>query len=229
VICKHHLPQIPFSCPICVLPHLHTWDNGRTFNTGGFGTEDAGWLFEQCHDAQGSIIETGAGLSTLIFLYASCRVVSIDGNFELIDRIHSYLADVGGQVDWTPKIGLSGELLPNESEQFSIALIDGGHGFPIPSVDFYYMNRLLLGGGLLIIDDAHLPAPREVILNLCESPTYYSLLSVSPSGKTYSFRKMFNFEVLPDFGGLGRDQRLSYSSVDINNKLLELRESLQRF
>jgi hypothetical protein len=35
-------------------------------------------------------------------------------------------------------------------------LIDGGHGFPTPFVDWYYAGKRLKAGGLLIIDDTHL-------------------------------------------------------------------------
>ena len=39
-------------------------------------------------------------------------------------------------------------------------LIDGGHGFPAPFIDFWYAGGRLVPGGLLVVDDTHLRACR---------------------------------------------------------------------
>jgi hypothetical protein len=225
--CAHWQIAPSIACPVCFPPSLHTWDGGKSFNTGGFGIADAEWLLNLVQNLQGRAIETGAGLSTLILLASKFKVTSIDGNPELISRIQAYLENGWESFNWTYRVGLSGEQLPGVEESFSVALIDGGHGFPIPFVDFYYINKILTGNGLLIVDDAQLPAPRELILNLCEMPTFYGLESISPSGKSYCFRKVHEFQSLPDFGGLGRDLRLGYQIENMNQDLFELKKSLQ--
>src|SRR5215831_1399597 len=75
---------------LCDMPLLHTWDNGATWNTGGFYRE----IFEAINPfvAEGAeILETGAGNSTIFFLlHAPRRLVSIAPDRALFQRIHTY-------------------------------------------------------------------------------------------------------------------------------------------
>jgi len=52
----------------------------------------------------------------------------------------------------------SADVLPTLTEPLDLVLIDGCHGFPLPVLDWYYGSRLLRSGGLLVVDDLHLPA-----------------------------------------------------------------------
>ena len=128
---------------------------------------------------------------------------------------------------WKPNIGLSGDLLPIDNQHYSVALIDGGHGFPVPFVDFYFINRNLSAGSIVFIDDAQLYAPRELILNLVENINLFKLISISPSSKTYAFRKLTNQPHFPDFGGLVRDLRLKYPAENVNQELSLLRKDIE--
>jgi predicted O-methyltransferase YrrM len=47
-------------------------------------------------------------------------------------------------------------------ERFDFVLIDGFHTFDQTLVDFYFVNRLLELGGIVVFDDVHLPAVRRV-------------------------------------------------------------------
>jgi predicted O-methyltransferase YrrM len=201
---------------------LHTWDGGKTFNTGGLGVEDSEWLLSLIKHNALAAVETGAGLSTLIFLQADLNVTSYVNDEDLVTRMLNYLDLHPKESAWDYQIGLSGDLLSSNSKHHDIGLIDGGHGFPIPFVDFYFVNRGLSKGGILIIDDANLFAPRELINNLMELREQFKWISTSPSLKAYAFEKISDDTHLADFGGLPRDLRFMFNGESIFKDLYQL-------
>lgn len=197
--------DISHKCPLCSPPLLHSWDGGETWNTGGMNLEDANWLYSISKSEVFRVIESGAGLSTLIFGMNSKTVISMVIERDLIERIYAAIGEFKLVFDWQSHCGFSERILPTLNSYADLCLIDGGHGFPTPYVDFYFMNRLLRKGGLLIVDDIQLPAPRELVLNLIQSKHYYEFVSFSPTNKTIALRKLTDFDQLPDFGGMQRD------------------------
>ena len=99
-------------------------------------------------------IETGAGLSTLCFLAAGARHTAIAPDAGLEPRLREYCRAHGLGDDRLTYISkTSQDVVWSLEDEFDCALIDGGHGFPIPFIDFFYLNRRLKKGGYLIIDD----------------------------------------------------------------------------
>jgi predicted O-methyltransferase YrrM len=47
--------------------------------------------------------------------------------------------------------------LLTESRRFDLAVVDGNHRFDAVFVDLYYLGRLLRPGGIVFVDDYHLP------------------------------------------------------------------------
>ena len=45
----------------------------------------------------------------------------------------------------------------SEGRRFDLAVIDGNHRFDAVFVDLYYVGRLLRPGGIVFVDDYHLP------------------------------------------------------------------------
>jgi predicted O-methyltransferase YrrM len=67
-------------------------------------------------------------------------------------------AGVAGMVDH--HIGESQIVLPglvSAGCQFDLAVVDGNHRFDAVFVDLYYLGRLLRPGGIIFLDDYHLP------------------------------------------------------------------------
>jgi predicted O-methyltransferase YrrM len=67
-------------------------------------------------------------------------------------------AGVGGLVEH--HAGESQIILPrmvSEGRSFDLAVVDGNHRFDAIFVDLYYLGRLLRPGGIVFIDDYHLP------------------------------------------------------------------------
>ena len=91
-----------------------------------------------------------------------------------VDKLVAYLrehriADSNVTFVVTP----SDEALPDlEVEAVDLVLIDGGHGFPTPIIDWYYGVRHLRRGGLLVIDDLQLAAVQVLDAFLIKDPRW---------------------------------------------------------
>jgi hypothetical protein len=58
-------------------------------------------------------------------------------------------------------IGRSEDVFPRLDHLYlDMVLIDGGHGFAIPFIDWFYTSRLVKLGGLMIVDDTWIKAGR---------------------------------------------------------------------
>jgi hypothetical protein len=153
------------------MPNLHTWDNGVTWNTGGFEAYHFGPLHEVIAEfvqPGPAFIETGAGNSTIFFLlHNPSKVVSIAPDAGLFDRIRSYCAEHGIPTDPLHALvdGSEWALPPiaKAGPAFDFALIDGDHSLERTVMDFFYLNHTLKKGGLLMIDDLHLHSAKEVV------------------------------------------------------------------
>jgi len=53
-----------------------------------------------------------------------------------------------------------------------VVLIDGGHAFPIPFIDWFYTNRWLKKDGILIIDDIGLRTVNVLYTFLIKQPEW---------------------------------------------------------
>ncbi len=117
-------------------------------------------------------VETGAGLSTVLFAMHGANHRCIVPDSELVERIQSFCREQGISTDTVEfTIAPSQEIVPSlEIASYDIALIDGTHNFPIAFVDFFYAARALKTGGLLIIDDLHIWTCEVIAKFLRESP-----------------------------------------------------------
>ncbi len=102
-------------------------------------------------------IETGAGRSTLAFVAAGAEHTAITPSASEIAAITA-AAHAEGMNPFTATMieGFSQDVLPGLSGELDFALIDGGHGFPIPTIDWTYIVPRLKVGGIVMIDDVDL-------------------------------------------------------------------------
>jgi len=56
--------------------------------------------------------------------------------------------------------------------KFDFALIDGWHTFDHTLLDFFYLNRMLNVGGIIVIDDVSYPAIRKCVRYISNYPSY---------------------------------------------------------
>jgi len=103
-------------------------------------------------------VETGSGMSTLVFVVNGCRHFAISPAAREFDVIHAFCREHGiDAAGFTPIVERSERVLPElRVEDVDLFLIDGRHAFPSPYVDFYYGAELLRTGGLMVVDDTHL-------------------------------------------------------------------------
>lgn len=109
--------------------------------------------------AEGSMtLETGAGISTVLFALKRTTHFCIVPDPALISRIGQYCTSRGISLDRvTYRVERSEEALPRLTEDgFDLALIDGRHAFPSAAIDWYYIAPRLKCGGLVVLDDTHL-------------------------------------------------------------------------
>ena len=103
-------------------------------------------------------LETGAGLSTIIFAANGCQHTCVTPGKGQADRIQDYCRSAGIDISNVKFIiDKSSEVIHQlPRSEFDLILIDGCHGFPSIFVDLYYAAKLLKIGGTLIIDDMHI-------------------------------------------------------------------------
>jgi predicted O-methyltransferase YrrM len=102
-------------------------------------------------------IETGAGVSTVLFALKGARHTCVVPDAQQVDAIRSYCTQRAislEQVEFV--VAPSQDVLPGLGGTFDLALIDGAHGFPLPFLDWFYLARLLKRGGLVVIDDLYI-------------------------------------------------------------------------
>jgi predicted O-methyltransferase YrrM len=57
-------------------------------------------------------------------------------------------------------------------KQYDFALIDGWHTFDQVMLDFYYLNRMLKVGGVIVFDDMWMPSVRKALAYILQYPAY---------------------------------------------------------
>jgi hypothetical protein len=104
-------------------------------------------------------LETGSGLSTIIFLALGAKHQSVSPDAGEAERIKSYCEEHGiSTADYQPIVGTSENVLPTLGDQpvLDLALLDGSHSFPLPSIDWFYTTRILKKDGVMVLDDVQL-------------------------------------------------------------------------
>jgi predicted O-methyltransferase YrrM len=137
-------------------PRLHEDPSGKLTS---WQISDAVLNFLNKHvDSNSVTLETGAGLSTVLFAMKSASHTCIVPDLKLIRRIQSYCND--NQISCNNiafKAGISEQILPSlELGNLDLVLIDGRHAFPTPFIDWYYTCEKLKVGGMMIVDDTQI-------------------------------------------------------------------------
>ncbi len=103
-------------------------------------------------------LETGAGLSTLLFAIKKTSHTCVVPAQDEVDRLREYCANKKislQNVDFV--LDRSERALPALAlKPLDLVLIDGRHAFPTPCIDWFYTAPLLKVGGRMLVDDTHL-------------------------------------------------------------------------
>jgi hypothetical protein len=108
--------------------------------------------------------ETGCGKSTILLSnYAKSHTIFAKDDRRMGDRssVNFFIDCPLTKVDRiTCVFGPTQRTLAsyiNKHKPYDLVFIDGPHGFPFPDMEYYYFYPHLKPGGLLILDDVHIP------------------------------------------------------------------------
>jgi hypothetical protein len=144
--------------------------------------------------AGGDTLETGAGLTTVLFAALGGRHISVTPDGGESDRILAFCEREGISTSGLKFVtARSEEALPAlDAPPLDLVLIDGGHGFPMPVIDWYYTASKLKLGGMLVIDDTQLWSCALLVDFLKHDPAWTSVGRIGR--RTFAFRKVAPFE-----------------------------------
>ena len=137
-------------------PLLHRDADGSPTNFGL--AADALEFLEGTVNSTSRTLETGAGLSTVLFSLKGADHICVTPLREEVLAIERYCNEHGIQTERTRFfVGRSESILPTlTSKNLDLVLIDGRHGFPTPMIDWFYTAAALKNGGHLLLDDTNL-------------------------------------------------------------------------
>jgi predicted O-methyltransferase YrrM len=139
-------------------------------------------------------LETGCGLSTLVFALRGDEHACITPYASEPDAVKDYCAQHGIDASRvTFHIDTSEIILPHlDSAPLDVILIDGSHAFPHVFIDYFYSTSALAVGGTLILDDVHLWTGK-VLRDFLNSEPEWRLVQ-QWDGRTAAFEKIAELE-----------------------------------
>ena len=134
-------------------------------------------------------VETGVGISTLIFAITNTIHTAITPNGDEVQLIRRYADAKKISLEHIQfVIESSDRYLPNsELNNLDMVLIDGKHAFPWPIIDWFYTADRLRQGGIMMIDDAHLNSVK-ILVDFMSADPRWTVKRVFKN-KTFAFRK----------------------------------------
>jgi len=119
-------------------------------------------------------LETGAGVSTLVFAMKRCWHTTVVPDQAQVDRILQWCDENGVPADrLTFHVLPSERVLPQlDPSPLDLVLIDGSHSFPITLLDWFYAGRRLCTGGILVVDDTNIWTSRVLYDVLAKEPEW---------------------------------------------------------
>jgi hypothetical protein len=157
-------------------PHFHTDSVGRP---ASFTIDPAVLAYLEPLVGKGMrTLETGAGLSTVLFALRGAHHICITPIADEAEVVKQYCQKHSISLqEVTFIIERSEDVLPRLDHNYlEMVLIDGGHGFPIPFIDWFYTARLLRPGGLMIVDDTLIKTGR-ILSEFLEVDPHWKLLT----------------------------------------------------
>jgi hypothetical protein len=147
-------------------PPVHPLAPGQVWNTD---TDCYDFIARHCPPGA-STLETGLGVSTVLFVLWGARHTCIVGEQFEVDTCLAYLESRSIPIQNVSFVlGGSDQVLPKHpSGELDLFLIDGGHGFPTPVIDWFYGARWLRSGGILIVDDIQLPTVSDFLIRFLD-------------------------------------------------------------
>jgi hypothetical protein len=161
-------------------------------DNAAWSTEESCYSFMANQVEKGSrTMETGAGVSTVLFAVWGCQHVAVVPFASEARAIDGYLDEQGIIRD-----SLTFDLRPSEvalpelagGSPFDLVFVDGCHGFPSPIIDWFYGAGLLRKGGIVVFDDVQLPQVQCLLTTFIEPDERWE--PVAGTTKWRAFRRL---------------------------------------
>jgi len=135
-------------------------------------------------------IETGGGWSTCVFAGCAGKHYCVNPDVTANELVEGFLREHEipcGHLHFMH--GTSDAMLPTLAPDIviDVAFIDGCHSFPLPVIDWYYIDLHMKQGAIVILDDTHINAVAVVRDFLATDPAYEKVRDI---GKAAVFRKI---------------------------------------
>jgi hypothetical protein len=177
------------------------------------------WLEEHV-TAEMATLEIGSGASTIVFAAAASQheAITPDPSEEARVRRACETRDIdSSHVAF--RIGPSQDVLPGwPSRPLDLVLIDGAHGFPYPVIDWWFLAPHVRVGGLVLLDDAYLPAVASIVEFVRDSPAWE--LEDAVSFRTALVRKVSDEAPPFDAGAEAAHGRMRFSYLPARRRVV---------
>jgi hypothetical protein len=165
-------------------PKFHGDDDAET---DGWRLDDAGLRFlDSAVRGDMRTIETGAGVSTILFALKRSQHTCIVPDARVVRRIRQYCQSTGlslRKVNFV--VERSEYALPTlDTRAYDLALIDGRHGFPAPFIDWFYIADRLRSGGIVLLDDTWIWTC-QVLANFLDATPGWRRCAVLPTSAAF--------------------------------------------
>lgn len=177
------------------------------------------WL-EQTVQPGWATLETGAGLSTIVFAARGAEHEAVTPDADEAAAIRVELERRAIPIERvTFRLGASHEVLPSwPPRALDLVLLDGAHGFPYPVLDWWYVMPHLKRGGLLLLDDAYMAGVRVLLEYLESRPSWQ--LEDAVGYRTVVVRKLADEEPPFDSFGTERGRSISFAYLPLHHRAL---------
>lgn len=155
----------------------------------GIDPEVARFLYQAIAEG-GRTLETGSGLSTVIFAMRQAHHTVVTPSPGEAAAIREYAREKQIAMDRVEFV-----LQPSETylprctlQDLDVVFIDGKHSVPWPFIDWFYTAEKLKVGGVCVIDDIHLESVLDLVTFLKEEPRWEVVWELPR--RTIAFRKL---------------------------------------
>jgi Methyltransferase domain len=168
-------------------PRIH--ESGGHLVSWALSVEALKFIYDNIDDSSNTL-ETGCGLSTVVFALTGAQhtvVAPVGREFEILKNYCLERNIIVDHVDFVPNA--SQDFLPTmDPTPLDLVLIDGGHGFPTPYIDWFYTAGRLKENGYLIVDDVMLWSC-QILHDFLMAQPQWELVDYY-NGRTSIFRKL---------------------------------------
>ncbi len=175
-------------------PRLHS---RSPLGTWGIGDPESYEVLAAHVGPESVTFETGLGMTTILLAMLGASHTSVFFGSHEGAEFTRWADEFGLDLSRVELVrGASRDVLPTLAPRtLDLYIIDGGHGYPTPQLDWAYGAPWLRQGGVLFVDDTQLWAPAQLDAFLAVDPRWEEL---ARGQKWSAYRRLDEGDVLED-------------------------------